>query len=304
MIRRKRSTPESPVENLTGTKKQERNRKRQSSWKSPSVITVCSLSSIALSGHLFRPWRSFSRFKSERQYPRVFQSFNDTTRGRKIRHPMSENTDLFIKKAFRRGTYADVWEVDDCRGRDWQRMNPITCNSIFEIDWRELKGLAHGGWRDVWLSNFTEPVVLKSLLFENDFTERNIDRHRRDAVALERLTRSPHVMDIYGYCGNSGLFEFAAGKSLWEVIAPDEYETNPPRNQWSKLEKLRMGKFSFTSSCSKKRVFQWTYVVALFYFFLLKNDSRSNSQGSCWCTQCWRWYGHYCTYRYNHGAIR
>jgi hypothetical protein len=33
--------------------------------------------------------------------------------------------------------------------------------------------------------------------------------HRRDAVAMERLTYSPYVMDIYGYCGHSALTELA-----------------------------------------------------------------------------------------------
>lgn len=35
--------------------------------------------------------------------------------------------------------------------------------------------------------------------------------HRRDAVAMERLTASPYVMDIYGYCGNSAMTELAFG---------------------------------------------------------------------------------------------
>lgn len=33
--------------------------------------------------------------------------------------------------------------------------------------------------------------------------------HRRDAVSMERLTASPYVMDIYGYCGNSAMTELA-----------------------------------------------------------------------------------------------
>ena len=33
--------------------------------------------------------------------------------------------------------------------------------------------------------------------------------HRRDAVAMERLTASPYVMDIYGHCGNSAMTELA-----------------------------------------------------------------------------------------------
>lgn len=36
--------------------------------------------------------------------------------------------------------------------------------------------------------------------------------HRRDAVTMERLTSSPYVMDIYGYCGHSALTELAFTK--------------------------------------------------------------------------------------------
>lgn len=35
--------------------------------------------------------------------------------------------------------------------------------------------------------------------------------HRRDAVAMERLTSSPYVMDIFAYCGQSTVNELAFG---------------------------------------------------------------------------------------------
>jgi hypothetical protein len=53
-------------------------------------------------------------------------------------------------------------------------------------------------------------------------TPRNLDRHLRDAVAMEQLTSSPWVMGVYGFCGNSGIFEFADGGSLEDSIFADE----------------------------------------------------------------------------------
>ena len=48
--------------------------------------------------------------------------------------------------------------------------------------------------------------------------DRNYDRHRRDALAAERLTWSPNVIDIYSYCGNSGIYELAPGGDIEEVL--------------------------------------------------------------------------------------
>jgi len=99
--------------------------------------------------------------------------------------------------------------------------------------------LSSGLWRDVWslqfdhygsppsyyssnhqpqetgLSNsFTweklkTTAVLKMMKMEHDVIPRNFERHRREAITMERLTHSPYVIDLYGYCGNSILTEFA-----------------------------------------------------------------------------------------------
>ena len=45
---------------------------------------------------------------------------------------------------------------------------------------------------------------------EREFYNEFYELHRRDAVAMERLTFSPFVMDIYGYCGQSALNELAS----------------------------------------------------------------------------------------------
>ena len=43
---------------------------------------------------------------------------------------------------------------------------------------------------------------------------RHIERHNIDALAMERLTKSAFVVDIYSFCGNSGIFEFSTQGSL------------------------------------------------------------------------------------------
>ena len=50
-------------------------------------------------------------------------------------------------------------------------------------------------------------------MFEEDYFEHN----RVDAVAMERLTSSPNVVNIFGFCGHSVMTEFADGSRVGEL---------------------------------------------------------------------------------------
>jgi serine/threonine protein kinase len=54
-----------------------------------------------------------------------------------------------------------------------------------------------------------ESIVLKMLRPERDFTDEFYELHRIDAVAMERLSHSKFVLNVYGYCGQSALNELA-----------------------------------------------------------------------------------------------
>lgn len=50
--------------------------------------------------------------------------------------------------------------------------------------------------------------------YEHNF-EDNFEEHDRvDAIAMERLTSSPHVINIYGFCGHSVITEYADGPRI------------------------------------------------------------------------------------------
>lgn len=107
-----------------------------------------------------------------------------------------------------------------------------------------------GSWRSVWklestLSSLLLPsddeateagvstaVVLKLLKFHRDFNEQSFDHHRVDALAMERLTSSRHIVDIYGYCGQSVLSEFA----------PDNARTAIKNESLTPFDRLVMGR--------------------------------------------------------------
>jgi hypothetical protein len=110
----------------------------------------------------------------------------------------------------------------------WMTASYPNCNSIHEIDMHEgvltvtydneedLKFLGQGWFRDTWKyvnDNFegSPPVVIKTLRIEREFLDEYFDLHRRDAVAMERLTFSPYVVNVHGYCGQSAINELAEG---------------------------------------------------------------------------------------------
>ena len=130
---------------------------------------------------------------------------------------------------------------------EWQTAHYPTCNMFHEIDLgrfsntgtaknvEETTRLVNAGsFRDVWMTRESfrgTKRALKTLRWTNKrhFDLRNFDRHRRDAVAFEQLTASPHVADIYGHCANSALFDFAHEGDLYGAF--EQQDTDQDGNQ-------------------------------------------------------------------------
>jgi hypothetical protein len=105
-----------------------------------------------------------------------------------------------------------------------------TCNSVHELDLvggdEESTPLSLlsmlGTWRSVWrlddplweLPQVQVPLVLKVLLLKRDYTQESFAMHAIDARTMEQLTASPHVVDIYSFCGQSQLSEFGNNARL------------------------------------------------------------------------------------------
>lgn len=146
-----------------------------------------------------------------------------------------------------------------CDYLDWQKTSFPNCNELHEIDLvdalrvpkrrskksqrmerdaEEKNNVGYvdsGLWRTVWKvdprgeKKDQVPAVLKMMKGEHDVDQRNMDRHRRDALVMERLTSSPHIVSMYAYCGNSALTEYLS-VSLEAVIYQNEtVETFPTR---------------------------------------------------------------------------
>jgi hypothetical protein len=100
--------------------------------------------------------------------------------------------------------------------KDWQSRSYPTCNSIHEIGLADptlLHVNKHGGWRQTYRHEHIRGIVLKMLHLDEDhhypFHKHGYEIHRVDALISEHLTSSPYVLDTYGYCGMSALYEEA-----------------------------------------------------------------------------------------------
>lgn len=112
---------------------------------------------------------------------------------------------------------------------DWQTTFHPSCNAVHELGLAEIGGDPEksfdlfgkkGFWRNAWkvqTNKGNDVFVLKTLKVEHNFEEAHFEHDRIDAVAMERLTGSPHVIDIFGYCGHSVMTEYADGKRLGAV---------------------------------------------------------------------------------------
>ena len=130
--------------------------------------------------------------------------------------------------------------------KEWQTTFHPSCNEIHSMGLEQLGDATssayfhlfgtHGFWRNAWrvdilssLSNTTsndpaagtkfinDTVVLKTLKINHNFEEAHFEHDRVDAVAMERLTASKHVINIFGFCGHSVVTEYATGYSLGKL---------------------------------------------------------------------------------------
>lgn len=108
----------------------------------------------------------------------------------------------------------DYTQGDCVPMHDWQTKSFPNCNLVHEYDLKaagpniyknstnlvledDMVLLGQGWFRHAWrLSTVNENVILKTLRLEREFYDEYYDLHRRDAVAMERLTHSPFIMDV------------------------------------------------------------------------------------------------------------
>lgn len=134
-------------------------------------------------------------------------------------------------------------DVGSCVAKaEWQKTFRPSCTNVHEVDFFSSSRADHktrlvnnGYFSDIFrVRGFDgEDFVLKSKRYVHDFTDRNLHRYEKEATTMEKLTASPHIVDIFGFCGGSSLIEFSDGGDLG-AVALDR------RDELSQLDKLRI----------------------------------------------------------------
>ena len=96
-------------------------------------------------------------------------------------------------------------EEEECTYQyEWQNTVHPTCNTIHETPLYDIFFIANGYYRDVWriptTNNNGDKLVINTLRMQRDFSQRMLEKHRIDAVAMDQLSTSPHILSIYGHC--------------------------------------------------------------------------------------------------------
>jgi serine/threonine protein kinase len=123
---------------------------------------------------------------------------------------------------------------------DWQSIFYPTCNEFHAFDTtaafsdRDFWMISNKGyWRHAWeiVENRTKQwtndlwdeyshdssIVLRTFKLEHAYEEGYFENNRVDAIAMERLTKSPYVINMFGFCGMSVLTEYA-GQHVGQVV--------------------------------------------------------------------------------------
>lgn len=161
----------------------------------------------------------------------------------------------------------DLADIESaCKRQDWHFLYHPSCNAMHELDLTydfnpDRAGIgddqmfdsfyiSHGFYRDVWVVHQVQQDVksiLKTIRWKHEATISNFLSILRDALVMERLTKSSRIVDIFGHCANSVWVE-ALPYELEQIIVPgdgymkqkdlkDEFELNP-QNDYTAEEKL------------------------------------------------------------------
>ncbi len=187
----------------------------------------------------------------------VVETYLENLRGRRLRLSKYAEYDQDVQD-----------EPEECRRQNWTQMYNPSCNAIHEIDLsndfelsRERLGydqlvdtfyINHGYWRDVWVVDQLHPKiksVLKMSRWKHSYNIETFWYTLRDALVMERLSKSPRIVDIFGHCGFAVWVE-AIPYEVEEVIVPDEGFIKQedlhdevelqPKNNYNDEERLRI----------------------------------------------------------------
>jgi serine/threonine protein kinase len=160
-------------------------------------------------------------------------------------------------------SYAFVYEKevpmpDECAPvATWENHSRPNCNAIHELDLPaisltgELYYVASGGSNDVFRVNNPQDrdVVLKKfspgrrhhagIPHTKEYFNFHFDIVRRDAMVMERLTKSNHVLSLHGHCGFAVLVPWADGGTFGSALETVNLEGDRGWRDMSSAKRLK-----------------------------------------------------------------
>ena len=183
-----------------------------------------------------------------------------------------EQTNDKKKRSHPTTKYADDDTIrdDSCRPTEFHSIISPNCNYVHEIDfftklytntfpYQEPAAVtfSSGFYRDAWsvitpayssISKQDQYSVMKTFKFSHPFALNAYENSRKDALIMERLTKSPRIIDIYAHCAMTVVVE-AMQKELEDYAVPgsglikqeelhDEDDVQP-QNKFTPTQKLK-----------------------------------------------------------------
>lgn len=128
--------------------------------------------------------------------------------------------------------------LDPCQPmHQWMKETFPTCNSMHEIQLLDrsdaISFINCGGSRCAFRIRDTngDPIVLKTQKYYSEFTEDEFKDARVDALAMERLSGSPYITQLFCGCASSQLVEYSNGGNIHDLVKLarlEGEETQPP----------------------------------------------------------------------------
>eukprot|EP00986_Skeletonema_menzelii_P012506 scaffold6920_cov171-Skeletonema_menzelii.AAC.1 len=106
---------------------------------------------------------------------------------------------------------------------DWQLQSFPNCNKFHELDLSTMRFVNSGGSRSAFelkeeVDGMLNKFVYKSIKFWKDVTTNKVEEQRKDGLLLERMTSSPFIPDIHGYCSLAVMMDFMPEGSMHDYI--------------------------------------------------------------------------------------
>mmetsp|Transcript_9522 Transcript_9522/g.10902 ORF Transcript_9522/g.10902 Transcript_9522/m.10902 type:complete len:553 (+) Transcript_9522:35-1693(+) len=111
-----------------------------------------------------------------------------------------------------------------CRRVSEHRRNYQNCNTIFETSYIDnyVFYINEGAYRQVFglQQEHEDSIVIKEMHSSIEFKTGDFEFVRMDAMVAERLTSSPRIYDIYGYCGTAIMSQYFPHGDYEDVAVP------------------------------------------------------------------------------------